>query len=113
MLEGSRTFDILFGIISGGACFLVGFPLLWWSLKRSRVAFFGRSIDPSGRLQLAYGFFGMGMFGTDIGCRWIDHGTLEFVHPAFALITLLYVAAIGPRVLRLALARHGRAPVTG
>ena len=115
MLEGSRTFDILFGLVTGGACFLVASPLLWWSLGKYRVSYFGTRIDPYGRLQLAYGFFGMAQFGADIGCRFIDHGTLPFVHPTFALLTLIYVFAVGPRALLLLVAqqrRHRAIPVS-
>jgi hypothetical protein len=50
----------------------------------------------------------MAMAGTNIGCRFIPHGELPYVHPAFLLITLALVAGLGPRVVVLALASRQR-----
>ena len=44
----------------------------------------------------------MGMFGTDIGCRFIPHDDLAFVHPTYFLITVTLVVALGPRLIVLA-----------
>lgn len=101
-IEGSRTFDILFGLITAGACLSVAVPMLWWWLPAHRRSFFGTRIDPTFRLQLAYGLFAMGMFGTDIGCRFIPHDDLAFVHPTYFTITLLLVLTLGPRLLVMA-----------
>ena len=105
-LEGDRAFDLIWGTLSGLAALGVAVPLLVWWLPRYRRSVFGSAIDPKYRLQGAYGVFGMAMFGTDFFCRFIPHGFLEYVHPTFALITLLYVAGIAPRLI--VLARRGR-----
>jgi hypothetical protein len=101
-LEGDRTFGLVYGFVSGGLCFALAIPILWWVLPASRRSFFGTRIDPAARLQLAYGILCMAMAFTDIGCRAIPHGSLEFVHPAFFLMTVALVATLGPRVLVLA-----------
>jgi hypothetical protein len=69
-------------------------------------SFFGPQIDPSQRLQLAYGIFCMAMAFTDIGCRTIPHGPLSFVHPTFFLMTLILVVTIGPRILAMRRTPH-------
>jgi hypothetical protein len=43
---------------------------------------------------------------TDIGCRTIPHGSLEFVHPTFFLMTLILVATIAPRIIAMLRARE-------
>jgi len=101
-IEGSRTFDILFGLVTAGACLSVAAAMLWYWLPAHRRSFFGTRIDPTYRLQLAYGLFGMGMFGTDIGCRFIPHDDLAFVHPTYFTITLLLFFALGPRLIAMA-----------
>jgi hypothetical protein len=107
-LEGDRLFDIVWGTVSGLLCLSVAVPMLWWWLPEHRRSFFGTAIDPQYRLQLAYGLFGMGMFGTNIGCRYIPHGWLEYVHPTFALLTVLLLVGLGPRVIFMAYARTPR-----
>ena len=98
-LEGDRTFELVYGFVTGGVCLALAVPLLYWVLPNHRRSFFGLAVDPSYRLQLAYGIFCMAMAFTDIGCRAIPHGNLEFVHPAFFFMTLLLVVTIGPRLL--------------
>jgi hypothetical protein len=100
-IEGDRTFGIIYGLVTGGLCLALAVPLLYWYLPATRRSFFGTAIDPQYRLQLAYGIFCMAMAFTDIGCRAIPHGNLEFVHPAFFLMTVLLVVTIGPRILRM------------
>lgn len=97
-LEGDRAFDLIWGTASGALSLAVAVPMLWWWLPEHRRSVFGTAIDPGYRLQLAYGLFGMAMFGTNFFCRFIPHGFLEFVHPTFAFITLLLVAGLGPRI---------------
>jgi hypothetical protein len=104
-LEGDRTFSLAYGFVTGGLCLAVAIPILWWVLPASRRSFFGRRIDPAGRLQLAYGILCMAMAFTDVGCRAIPHGPLPFVHPTFFALTLALIAGLGPRVLAVARAR--------
>lgn len=101
-LEGSREFDIIWGTLSGLVCLALAVPVLWWWLPAHRRSFFGTRIDPAYRMQLAYGLFAMAMFGTNLGCRYIPHGFLEYVHPAFALITLALIVTLSPRIVYLA-----------
>lgn len=108
-LEGSREFDVIWGTLTGLACLALAVPVLWWWLPEHRRSFFGTRIDPGYRLQLAYGLFAMAMFGTNIGCRYIPHGFLEYVHPTFALITAILILTLTPRIAYLALrARRDR-----
>jgi hypothetical protein len=100
-LEGDRTFSIIYGLTTGSLCLALAIPLLYWVLPGRERSFFGERIDPKQRLQLAYGIFCMAMGFTDIGCRTIPHGPLEFVHPTFFLMTLILVATIGPRILAM------------
>ena len=100
-LEGDRTFSIVYGLITGGACLALAIPLLYWVLPEHRRSFFGPRVDPAYRLQLGYGIFCMAMAFTDIGCRAIPHGELTYVHPTFFLMTLTLVVAFGPRLLAL------------
>ena len=60
------------------------------------------------RLQLAYGIAVMAMAWTDVLCRYIPHGTLEWVHPAFFVTTMVMALGLGPRVLYLVLTRRRR-----
>jgi hypothetical protein len=104
-LEGDRTFSLIYGFVTGGLCLAVAIPILWWVLPASRRSFFGERIDPASRLQVAYGVLCMAMAFTDVGCRAIPHGTLAYVHPTFFVMTLILVAALGPRVLAVARTR--------
>ncbi len=101
-LEGDRVFSLIYGFTTGGLCLAIAIPILWWVLPGHKRSFFGPQIDPEYRLQLFYGIFCMAMAFTDIGCRAIPHGPLMYVHPAFFIITLLLVAALAPRVVRVA-----------
>jgi len=101
-MEGSRAFDLGWGIVTCGACLALAIPVLWWSLPAHRRSLFGSAIDPDGRLQLAYGVFAMAMAFTNAGCRAIPHGDLPYVHPTFFLITAALALGLGPRVVLLA-----------
>jgi hypothetical protein len=105
-IEGSRAFDVTWGLVAAAACLAVAVPMLWWWLPEHRRAFFARAVDPRYRLQLAYGLFGMAMAGTNLGCRAIPHDDLALVHPAFFLITVAFVAAFAPRVIAMAGSRR-------
>jgi hypothetical protein len=102
-LEGDRTFDLVSGAASGAISLALAVPILWWWLPAHRRSLFGTAIDPTYRLQLAYGLLGMAMFGTNSLCRFIPHGFLEYVHPTFAFITLALIVGLGPRIVYLAL----------
>lgn len=104
-MEGTRGFDLGWGLVTGAICLALAVPMLWWWLPEHRRAFFGTAIDPRFRLQLAYGLFCMAMAGTNVGCRVIPHADLPYVHPAFFLITVALVAGLAPRVAALALHR--------
>jgi len=106
-LEGSRAFDLAWGGVTAALCLAIAIPMLRWWLPQHRRSVFGRAVDPTFRLQLAYGLFAMAMAGTNLGCRAIPHDDLPYVHPAFFAITMLLVAGLGPRVLAAAL--RGRA----
>ncbi len=108
-LEGDRAFDLIWGSATGAVSLALAVPILWWWLPEHRRSVFGTAIDPSYRLQLAYGLFGMAMFGTNFFCRFIPHGFLDYVHPTFAFITLGFLLGLGPRVVYLAL-RAAREP---
>ena len=101
-MEGSRSFEIAWGCVAALACCAVALPTLWWWLPEHRRDFFPRAVDPSYRLQFWYGIFAMAMAFTNLGCRLIPHDDLPFVHPAFFLITVALVAAMGPRVVAMA-----------
>lgn len=105
-MEGSRAFDVTWGLVTAAFCLALAVPMLWWWLPEHRRSFFGRAIDPRFRLQLAYGLFCMAMAGTNIGCRAIPHDDLALVHPAFFLITVALVVAFAPRVVAMALVRR-------
>lgn len=102
-MEGSRAFDITWGVATAALCLALAVPILWWWLPEHRRSFFGTRLDPSYRLQLGYGLFCMAMAGTNLGCRAIPHDDLGIVHPAFFAITAALVVALGPRVALLAL----------
>jgi len=106
-MEGSRAFDLGWGIVTACACLAVAIPVLWWSLPAHRRALFGTALDPRGTLQLAYGIFAMAMAFTNLGCRAIPHGELPYVHPTFFAMTVALVAGLAPRVV--AVARRPRA----
>jgi hypothetical protein len=101
-LEGDRTFDLIWGSATAVMSLAIAVPILWWWLPKHRRSVFGTALDPTYRLQLAYGLLGMGMAGTNFFCRFIPHGFLEYVHPTFALITLILILGLGPRVVYLA-----------
>jgi hypothetical protein len=104
-IEGSRAFDVTWGLVAGAICLALAVPMLWWWLPAHRRSFFGAAIDPTYRLQLAYGLFCMAMAGTNVGCRSIPHDDLSLVHPAFFLITVGLVVAFAPRTVVMALRR--------
>ena len=97
-MEGSRAFDVTWGLVAAALCLALAVPMLWWWLPEHRRSFFGRAIDPRFRLQLAYGLFCMAMAGTNIGCRAIPHDDLPLVHATFFLITVTLVVALVPRI---------------
>jgi hypothetical protein len=105
-IEGSRTFDLSWGFATAALCLAIGIPILWWSLPQHRRSFFGATIDPQYRLQVAYGVFCLAMACTNFGCRAIPHDDLPLVHPTFFLITVAIVFGLGPRVVVMALARR-------
>jgi hypothetical protein len=105
MLEGSRAFDLAWGAITGGLCFVIGIALVaTWVRARSdgRASVFGRALDPRHRLELAWAAVALGMGGTNVLCRFIDHNYLLGVHEGFFAITLVVYAVLGPRLLWLA-----------
>jgi len=104
-IEGSRAFELTWGITAMCVCLLVAVPTLWWWLPEHRRRFFPPSVDPNYRLQLAYGIFAMAMAFTNLGCRIIPHADLPMVHPTFFLISLALVVGLAPRVLALATQR--------
>jgi hypothetical protein len=101
-MEGSRAFDVTWGLLAGTVCLALAVPMLWWWLPEHRRSFFGTAIDPRYRLQLGYGVFCMAMVGANVGCRAIPHDDLGIVHPVFFLITVALAAALGPRAVWLA-----------
>ncbi len=107
-IEGSRAFDLTWGLVTAAMCLALAVPMLWWWLPEHRRSFFGAAIDPRYRLQLAYGLFCMAMAGTNVGCRAIPHDDLPLVHPTFFLITVALVAAFAPRVVAMALGRRSQ-----
>jgi hypothetical protein len=105
-IEGSRIFDILFGATTSLVCLFCAAPILWWILPRTRVWLFSKSVDRNQGIQLAYGIFCMSMAFTDALCRFIPHRSLEWVHPAFFITTIIIALGIGPRVVYLLLRRR-------
>lgn len=106
LIDGDRDFDLIWGSVSGLVSLALAVPVLWWWLPKHRRSFFGTAIDPHYRLQLGYGLFGMAMAGTNFFCRFIPHGNLEYVHPTFALITVVLALGLGPRIVYLARTRR-------
>jgi hypothetical protein len=102
MLEGSRAFDIAWGTVTAVICFGLGARTIysWVQLRRTNGAsIFGRALDPGRGLQLAWGIFAMGMGGTNMGCRYIDHRYLSGVHEGFFALTVLVIAVLTPALL--------------
>ncbi len=102
MLEGSRSFDIIWGSVTGTLCLSLGAWVLFsWLRERGKgtPSIFGAAIDPGRQLQFAWGIFAMMMGGTNFGCRFIDHRYLEGVHEGFFGLTLLVFAVLLPRML--------------
>jgi hypothetical protein len=104
-IEGSRVFEVTWGLVTGAICLALAVPILWWVLPGHRRSFFGRAIDPHGNLQVGYGVFAMAMACTNIGCRAIPHHDLPYVHPTFFLMTVALVIGLAPRLLVVARAR--------
>lgn len=109
-MEGSRAFEVTWGLVAGGCCLALAVPILWWWMSEHRRPFFARNVDPRFRLQFWYGILCMAMAFTNVGCRAIPHDDLEIVHPAFFLITVALVAGLGPRVAWMLL--HPNSPPT-
>jgi hypothetical protein len=109
-IEGSRSFNIAFGLTTASVCLAIAVPTLWWVLPRSRVWLFPPNVDRRQGIQLAYGIFAMAMAFTDALCRLIPHGKLPLVHPAFFATTVILASFVGPRVVYVftRLARDGR-----
>ena len=104
MLEGSRAFDIAWGTTTAVVCFTLGAVVIWsWVVLRrtNGRSIFGRALDPGRGLQLAWGIFAMGMSGTNVGCRYIDHRYLSGVHEGFFALTLLVVVVLAPPAVRI------------
>jgi hypothetical protein len=102
-IEGSRTFNVIFGLTTSAVCLAVAIPTLWWVLPKHARWLFSPRVDRDRRIQLAYGIFCMSMAFTDAGCRLIPHQPLPWVHPAFFLTTLIIGLGLGPRVAYLVL----------
>jgi hypothetical protein len=107
-IEGTRTFDVLWGTATAAILLLIGWNVLYWWQPEHRVRIFSSSVDPTMRLQFYWGLLAMGMAGTNVGCRYIPHAFLESVHFGFAVITLAIVLVLGPRVLFLAIEGYRR-----
>jgi YVTN family beta-propeller protein len=103
-IEGSRAFDVTWGLTTAALCLAVGVPILRWTLPAHRRSFFGPAIDPSYRLQVGYGVFCLAMAFTNAGCRAIPHDGLALVHLTFFAITVALVLGLGPRVVVMATA---------
>jgi len=116
MLEGSRAFDMAWGALSGGLCFAIGIALIAaWVRARSGTgeSIFGAPVDPSRRLHFAWAVFALGMGGTNVGCRFIDHHLLVGVHEGFFALTLVLHAVLAPRLIARALRTRRHASLTG
>ena len=109
-LEGSRTFDLAWGLATAALCLALAVPILWWSLPAHRRSLFGTALDPHGNLQVGYGVFTMAMAFTNLGCRAIPHGDLPLVHPTFFAMTVALVLGLGPRILVVARRRAPQGP---
>jgi len=113
MLEGSRTFDIMWGTCTGTLCLAIALPILLAYVWRPQWSLFGPQIDPHRRLQFFYGLVTIGMGFTNYLCRFIDHNYLVGVHEGFAAITLVLVVLLTPRVVRLVAAEFRTRLVPG
>lgn len=110
MLEGSRAFDIGWGLVTGSVCFAIGIAMIvsWMDAYRhGGTSLFGAETDPGRGLHLAWAIVALSMGGTNFGCRFIDHNYLSGVHEAFFAITLVVYAVLIPRLI--ARARRTRA----
>lgn len=111
MLEGTRSFDIIWGSVTATICLALGAWVLFsWLRERGTGApsIFGAAVDPTRRLQFAWGIFTMMMGGTNFGCRYIDHAYLDGVHEGFFALTLLVVAVLLPRMVWFAAVPRAR-----
>ena len=113
MLEGSRAFDVAWGAVTGGLCFAIGIALIaMWVRARGGAgeSIFGARVDPGRGVHLAWAAFALGMGGTNMGCRFIDHLPLAGVHEGFFALTLVVYAVLAPRLIARAMRRpHLRA----
>lgn len=101
MLEGSRTFDILWGAITGSICLWIGVTMVasWLdAYYHGGTSLFGER-DPGRGLHLAWAILALSMAGTNYGCRFIDHNYLAGVHEAFFALTLVVYAVLVPRLI--------------
>ncbi len=101
MLEGSRAFDITWGALTGGLCFAIGFVMIAQYVRAHYgrgASLFGARVDPGRGLHLAWTAFALGMGGTNVLCRAIDHLELAGVHEGFFVLTLLAYAVLLPRL---------------
>jgi hypothetical protein len=112
-IEGTRTFNIMFGALTSAVCFSIAVPTLWWVLPRYAKWIFPPELDRNRYIQLAYGIFCMAMAFTDALCRFIPHAILPWVHPAFFVTTVIIAIGLGPRVAYLVVRdwRRGRHPL--
>ena len=117
MLEGSRAFDITWGALTGGLCFAIGIAMIaaWVRARGGHgESIFGAGVDPGRGLHLAWAALALGMGGTNMGCRFIDHNQLAGVHEGFFALTLVVYAVLVPRLVARALyarTTHARARV--
>lgn len=112
-IEGTRTFDVIWGTVAAAILFLIGWNVLYWWQPEHRVRLFSPNVDPTMRLQFYWGLLAMVMAGTNVGCRYVPHAFLESVHFGFAIITLTIVLVLGPRTLFLAVAGYRRRRISG
>lgn len=102
MLDGSRTFEILWGAVAGTLCVALGALVVarWVRLRHTdSPSIFGRALDPGRGLELAYGIFTLAMGGTNYGCRFIEHNYLLGVHEGYFALTVLVVAIVAPSLV--------------
>jgi hypothetical protein len=45
LLEGDRTFRLLYGFVTSGLCLAVAIPIRWWVLPAGRRSFIRRSFS--------------------------------------------------------------------
>ena len=110
MLEGSRAFDMAWGVVTGSLCFAIGIAMiaLWVRARASGAAsIFGARVDPGRGLHLAWAAFALGMGGTNIGCRFIDHQPLAAVHEGFFALTLVVSIVLAPPLIARRIRTHG------